>query len=129
MKLEIPEETKKRWYEAWAKRARQAVYKLTPLSRLRKRPRKGESHCERPRTVDNGFICYDCHTVHRPKGTLETHKDYDLNKELKCPQCGCGDLRWIGPIARMPKKDASKKKWQIFFDKYCGLGHMKNGCR
>jgi len=129
MKLEIPEETKKIWYEALAKRDRQAVYKLTPFTRLRRKPREGESYCESLGDIDNGYICYECHAVYRLKGSVKTDKNYDLDKELKCSQCNCDDLRWVGPIARMPRKDANKKKWQIFFDEYCGIGHMKNGCR
>jgi len=107
------------------KRARQAVYKLTPLSK-RPKPRDGEPYCERTmfiHSVDNGHICFECHTVKRTQCSIND------KETLICPKCGSDDMRWVGPIARVPRKNASKKKWKDFFDIYCEQGHVKGSCR
>jgi len=44
--------------------------------------------------------------------------------QLKCPKCGDETVK-VGPIARPPKKNASRTKWNEFnkhLGKYCAKG-------
>ncbi len=38
----------------------------------------------------------------------------------KCPRCGQEMVR-VGYVARPPRKGASKKKWDVFWNKYTGV--------
>lgn len=109
--------TKKEIHDRWLRRKK---YRVTPLTETRFKPRKGVQYCERTSSVvsgirDNGIICVECH-----------HRIYTpgLDYPETCPKCK-GEMRRIGTIARLPRKNASKKKWEDFF-KHCGK--MCAGC-
>ncbi len=111
-------EERQRIFQKFLKTIRAKVYKQTPLKPLRKnKPRKGEVYCERTETTRASYkvICYECHKIY-------VWPDYFVLKRsgvVRMCKCGSDDVRWIGPIARLPKKNASKKKWDEFW-KHCG---------
>lgn len=98
------------------KRARQAPYKMNLLSDVRFKPRQGTMYCERAKSskTSGRSICADCHEIYKVP-------------EDKCRVCGSDNVKRIGPIARLPRKNAHKKKWEEFFN-HCGKTCAK-GCR
>ena len=110
-------------------RKRHEQYQVNPYTKPKKL-RKGEPYCERhetlinhaiPSNVDVEFskcvdksICYECRTIYNWKAE-------------KCSACGSEDVLRIGPIARIPRKNASKKKWEEFWN-HCGKS-CAGGCR
>ena len=112
--------------ELIAARVRKRFYKQTPLKPLQKnKPRRGEVYCERHETTRASYkvICYECRKIY-------VWSDFYVFKssgeERKC-EYGSDDLRWIGPIARLPRKNAHKKKWDEFW-KHCGK-NCAGACR
>ena len=112
-----PEERKRLLYERINRRRARAEYKETPLSKPRMKSRKGWSYCERRHELGVGFvktelkeICYECHHI-LPHGKAQD--------QTECPNCGGTNIMKIGPIARLPRKNASKHKWDEFW-KHCG---------
>lgn len=105
---------------AFDKFVRKRMYKITPLTRYKFKPRKGEVYCERSRgsNRNNGSICKNCHYI------VVTYRWTERISE--CPKCK-SEMVWIGPIARIPRKNASKKKWEEFFD-HCGK-NCAGACR
>ena len=97
---------------------RRKIYKQTPLKPLkREKRRKGEMYCERHETTRASYrvICFKCRRTY-------IWPDYFImiqsGNMRKC-ECGSTDIQWIGPIARLPHKNASKKKWKEFWE-HCG---------
>lgn len=99
---------------------RKAIYKQTPLKPLKRlKPRIGELYCERKETTkaSNKVICYECRKTY----IWPDFFSFRYSAELPKRECDCGssNIIWIGPIARLPKKDASKIRWDEFW-KHCG---------
>lgn len=107
-------------------RARKAFYKQTPLKPIRRNKlRKGDPYCERYQTTRASYkvICYECHEIY-------VWPDYfalSNSSEMRKCKCGSTNVRWIGPIARLPRKNANKKKWDEFW-KHCGK-NCAGACR
>lgn len=99
---------------------RKRMYKITPLTRYRFKPREGEVYCERAHNSNrnNGSICKECH--------YRLVADRWSEEIFECPKCK-GEWVKIGPIARIPRKNASKKKWETFFS-HCGK-NCAGACR
>ena len=107
-------------------RLRKAIYKQTPLKPLkREKSRKGEVYCERHETTRASYkvICYECRKIY----VWPNYFSLKYSGEMRKCECGSEDVRWIGPIARLPRKNAHKKKWQEFW-KHCGK-NCAGGCR
>lgn len=97
---------------------------MNPKSK-RFKPRKGWPYCERHHELgysalrtENKMICRKCRHI-LPHGLK-----FD---QTNCPECGSSDVRKIGPIARLPRKNAAKAKWDEFW-KHCGR-RCARGCR
>jgi len=111
-----PEEKLKRLMELRKARLRKAFYRQTPLRPLRRdKLRKGNPYCERHlySSTSNNSICFDCRKIY--------------NKKVEKCVCGSTDIIHIGPIARLPRKNAHKKKWEKFW-RYCDKS-CAGGCR
>lgn len=94
---------------------RKAVYQQTPLKK--DKHRKGSQYCERHETTRASYrvICFKCRKIYVWPDFFSLKASGEIQK------CGCGstDIRWIGPIARLPRKRANKKKWEEFWE-HCG---------
>ena len=83
---------------------------------MKKKLRKYTQYCERQEHMFNSLkttykaICHNCRKVFN-------FVAYDSEKI--CSECGSNDIIHIGPIARLPRKNASKQRWDEFW-KHCG---------
>ena len=89
---------------------------------MKHKPRSGIQYCERMQSTKADYhgICFNCRKIH-------SNIPCTGDSEITC-SCGSNDIRWIGPIARIPRKNASKAKWDEFW-KHCGKGHVSGICR
>ncbi len=97
--------------EAHKKYIRKLLKPKTPeqLRRIKKR-RRLDDYMERQTWYHGGFInhlCTECRKVFKRKG----------ERTEVCPECG-KEMIWLGIFARVPKKNASDHKWNIFFKRH-----------
>jgi len=93
---------------------RRRAYKITPLTDTRYKPRIGEEYCERHRSspTDKKAICFECRKIWNDSWVR-------INDKKRTCTCGSTNIIRIGPIARLPRKNASKGKWDEFWN-HCG---------
>lgn len=80
-----------------------------------------------------GIICRSCN-FSRSLLRKETYSGHQLNNKIErehnCPKCNSNDWYWVPPIARVPRKNASKLIWKNFWYLLTNreFNHPKNGC-
>lgn len=81
-----------------------------------------------------GIICKICN-FNRVLLRKETYNNYQINNKIErennCPKCNSNDWYWLPPIARVPRKNASKSIWRKFWLDLINrkFNHPINGCR
>jgi PHP family Zn ribbon phosphoesterase len=71
-----------------------------------------DNYHERNTQIGNSrrnHVCLDCRKTFK--------KEFELFQERKCPNCG-GVLQVLGLGARVPRIDASDRKWKAFAKKF-----------
>ena len=61
--------------------------------------------------VKRKYVCLSCH--HSQK----LSSDFSF-KTTRCSKCGSENIGYVSPIARVPRKTASKKVWENFINHF-----------
>lgn len=81
-----------------------------------------------------GIICANCN-FHRTLLRGESLGDYQTDNKIdfghNCPKCHAQNWYYLPPIARVPRKNASRKIWLSFWTKLKDreFNHPKGACR
>ena len=66
-----------------------------------------------------GYICENCNfhrTILRNEGSYSYEMNNKIERDFNCPQCKENNWYWLPPIARVPRKSASKRIWKKFWN-------------